>query len=121
MIQAIFICMLFILLGLLSLILALRLAQHLTSRPISISKLLVGLEPKLVMTAGLGFFFVGFYVSVVYITSQILTGEMRQKIFEMALNYPTYFIYGGLFLFILISIGILGVRSVIKKLYNSRK
>ena len=71
------------------------------------------------MTAGLGLFFVLFYVGIVLGISYWFDAEMRQAVFQMAYRHPQYFIYAGLGFFVLFSLCVLVVRSLIKRVYNS--
>lgn len=111
---------LFILLfGLWALAVALHTAQYAMKRKVSFSALFAGLKPKLWMTAGLGCFFFALYGFIVLIASRFIDAEMRHSLFSAAKSHPTYFIYGGLLVFVLISLSILAVRSGIKRIYNS--
>lgn len=121
MFQIALITILILILGCLGLRTALLAAQYFMKRPISIRALFIGLKPKLWMSAGVGIFFLSLYGFIVLLSSFFLDFEMRQYIFFQALSHPTYFIYGGLSLFVIISLSILVVRSVIKRVYNSRK
>lgn len=121
MFQIIVISILSVLVGLLGLQLVMQITYYLTKRPVSISRLFEGLKPKLYMTAGIGVFFACLYLGVVSLAAWLLDGDIRQHLFNMAYHHPTYFIYGGLALFAFISLGILVVRSVIKRVYNSKR
>lgn len=119
--QVIVPCFLLMIAGLLGLFAALKVAQSLTRRPVTLSKLTIDLWPKLWMTAGLGIFFFGFYVLAVMICGYWIDAEMRQRLFNLALRHPTKFIYAGMGLFASISLGVLVIRSAIKRLYNFSK
>jgi hypothetical protein len=106
--------------GTVGLLLSLHCFQHFTGRQIGVRKIFDGLKPKLWMTAGVGFFFFIFYLAVVLIGTNLMNSEMRLKLFDSMRNNPILFVYLGLFLFVMISISILGVRSIIKRIYNSR-
>lgn len=121
MFQIIIISILSIIIGLLGLKIAMQITHYLTKRPVSFKRLFNGLRQKLWMTACLGVFFTALYLTVVSLAAWMLEGDMRQSLFNTVYRYPTYFIYGGLALFSSISLGILVVRSVIKKVYNSRR
>lgn len=121
MFQIIIISILAVIVGLLGFVLAMQLTHYVTKRPVSFDKLLEGLKPKLWMTAGLGVFFTCFYLLIVIFISWMLDGTMRQELFSMAYRHPTYFIYGGLGVFAFISLGILVIRGVIKRVYNSKR
>lgn len=120
MLEVVVICSLFLLVGWLGLLVALKLAPYLTSRPVSVERIFVGLKPKLWMTAGLGLFFAGFYVAIILLAARLLDAERRQNLFQLALRHPTYFIYAGLTLFASISLTTLAVRKIIKRLYNAK-
>lgn len=121
MFQIITISILSVLIALIGLRIAIQVTQYITKKPVSFDRLFAGLKPKLWMTASLGIFFTCFYLGVVLLTANFLEGDMRQQLFNIAYHHPTYFIYGGLALFATISLGILVVRSVIKRVYNSRR
>lgn len=121
MFQIVVISFLSIVIGLLGLILVIQMTHYITKRPISFQKLFDGLHSKLWMTAGLGFFFACLYPLIVFLISWALDENTRQSLFNMAYHHPVYFIYAGLATFAFISIGILGVRSVIKRVYNSKR
>jgi hypothetical protein len=121
MFQIITISILSTLVGLLGLKIVMQVTHYLTKRPVTFNKLLAGLRPKLWMTAWLGAFFACFYLSTVYLAAKFLDGDLRQELFNIAYHHPTYFIYAGLAMFASISLGILVVRSVIKRVYNSRR
>lgn len=107
--------------GLLGLRIVMQLTHYLTKRPVPIEKLVVGLRPKLWMTAGLGIFFAAFYLSTIFLISKFLDEELRRDLFTLAYKHPAAFIYGGLALFASISLGILVVRSIIKRIYNTKR
>ncbi|MGZ3633898.1 MAG: hypothetical protein ACXU9U_01410 [Parachlamydiaceae bacterium] len=111
----------FIFVGSLGLWGALLLAGYWMKHPPSIRSLVVDLKPKLCMTVGLGIFFFTLYACLVLIFSFFLNTEIKQTLFSLALRHPIYFIYGGLTLFVTLSLTILIVRSFIKKVYNSRQ
>lgn len=111
----------FIFIGGLGLSGALLLAGYCMKHPPSIRSLFVDLKPKLWMTTGLGLFFFALYACIVLMFSFFLNTETKQTLFSLALRHPTYFIYGGLSLFVTISLTILIVRNFIKKVYNSRR
>ena len=121
MFQIFIISILSIIVGLLGLKIAMQITHCLTKRPVSFKRLSNGLRPKLWMTACLGTFFAVLYLTVVLLASWILEGDMRQRLFNFVYRHPTDFIYGGLAVFSAISLGILAVRSVIKKVYNSKR
>ncbi len=118
--QMIIIVVLFLIAGGIGLKLSLQCAQYLTKRPVSINKIFDGLRPKLWMTGGLGLFFISFYAVIVLLGTNLITPEIRIKIFNSIRNNPVIFIYLGLGLFVTISLGTLIVRSIIKRIYNSR-
>lgn len=105
----------------LGLILALQLTHLITKRPVEIRKLFIGLEPKLWMTAGLGCFFFSLYFGGVWLASRLIDPHARKALFNLVLQYPIHFVYGGLSLFVLISLSVLAIRGLIKRAYNSRK
>lgn len=121
MFQIFTISLLSIIVGLLGLRIAMQVTHYLTKRPVTFNRLFAGLQQKLWMTACLGIFFACLYLTVVSLAAWMLEGDMRQTLFNIVYRHPTYFIYGGLGLFSSISLGILVVRSIIKKVYNSRK
>jgi hypothetical protein len=121
MIQVMILSVLSIVIGLLGLKLMIQITHFLTKRPVSFSKLTQELRAKLWMTACLGLFFACLYIFVVYLASWALEGEIRQDLFNAVYHHPTTFIYGGLALFSSISLGILVVRSLIKRVYNSKR
>ncbi len=118
--QATLIVVMFLLIGWLTLLVSLRVAQIFMKRELSISRIFYGLKPKLFMTAALGGFFISLYIAVVYFGAYLLSGEVRQTLFNYVRTYPIYFVYGGLVLFVSVSLTILIVRSFIKRFYNSR-
>jgi len=120
MMQMLLVVALVLIVGVLALKLALSFAQTMTQRTFSMKALLVGLKPKLWMTAGLGVGFGFFYLCFIYLLSYFLSDDLKQQFFTSAWSHPTYFIYGGLCIFALTSVAILGVREVIKRIYNSR-
>lgn len=97
---------------------SLRLARCFMQRDVRVSNLLVGLKPKLWMTACLGIFFFSLYAMVVVLGAYFLDDKMRQFLFHSARDNPVLFIYGGLLVFMGISIGIIAVRSAIKRVYT---
>lgn len=121
MLQIFLITLLILILGCLGLSCALLLAQCFMKRPPSIRALFIDLKPKLWMTAGVGIFFFSLYGCLVILFSFFIDQEMRQSLFSMALRHPNYFIYGGLTIFVTISLSILMVRSIIKRVYNSKR
>lgn len=118
--QMILTVLFFLTAGTLGLIFSLKLAQSFTKRQVSVQRIFDGLRPKLWMTAGLGVFFIIFYAALVSMGTNFMSSEVRLKIFEAMRNNPILFVYLGLTLFVTISIAILGVRSIIKSIYNSR-
>jgi hypothetical protein len=121
MLQVSIACFSIVLLGMLGLFLSLKVAELLTKKPVVVSRIFEGLRPKLWMTAGLGSFFSLLYIATLWLMAYLLDGERKSQLFELALHHPTDFIYGGLCLFITISLAILLVRSVIKRLYNASR
>lgn len=121
MLQILLITTLFLVLGWLGLSCALLLAQYFMKRPPTIHTLFIDLKPKLWMTAGVGIFFFSLYGCLILLFSFFMNQEVRQSLFSMALRHPTYFIYGGLSIFVTISLSILVVRSFIKHIYNSKR
>lgn len=119
--QVIIIVCVFLLIGCLCLSIALLLARCFMRRRVSVGALFIGLKPKLWMTAGLGIFFASLYAAVILGASYLMEPETRRALFEIAYRHPIDFIYAGLTIFVLISLGILVVRSFIKRLYNSSK
>lgn len=113
-------CTLFLFVGCLGLLLALKFAPYLTKQPVSVRRIFVGLKPKLWMTAGLGLFFSASYAGIILLAARLLDNETRQILFKLALHHPTYFIYTGLTLFASISLITLVVRKIIKLLYNAK-
>lgn len=105
-------------LGLLQL--SLNVARYFMQRDVCVSHLFINLKPKLWMTACLGVFFFSMYLLVVCLAAYFLNAEMKKEIFEAAHHNPTAFIYSGLLIFMSISLGILVVRSLIKKHYNAK-
>jgi hypothetical protein len=73
------------------------------------------------MTACLGLFFFSLYAIVVLIGAWSIDPNMRQELLLMAREHTSEFIYGGLLIFMTLSLSILVVRSFIKRVYNSRK
>lgn len=118
--QVILVVALFLCAAWLILATSLTIAQAVMKKKISLSALFVGLQPKLFMTAALGLFFFSLYIFIVWLLSYFLDDEMRQSLFKAIYSYPVYFAYGGLAIFIAISVSIVLVRSVIKRFYNSR-
>ena len=86
----------------------------------SFRSLLRGFRAKMWMTLGLGIFFFGLYGIVVWICSRLINSEVGEQLFKLALGAPHYFVYGGLLLFAMFSLGIYLVRMVIKYLYLTR-
>lgn len=121
MFQIIVISILAILIALMGLKIAIQVTQYITKKPVSFDRVFAGLRPKLWMTAGLGAFFACFYLGAVLLTANFLDADVRHQLFDMAYRHPTYFIYGGLAVFASISLGILVVRSIIKRVYNSKR
>lgn len=99
----------------------LLLAQYFTGRPIFLQSIFVGLRPKLWMSAGLGAFFFALYVAILFAASHLLDASSRQTLLHIAHTHPVYCLYGGLLLFVAISLLIVGVRSIIKRIYNAKK
>lgn len=120
MVEVIGVCCVFLFVGWLGLLVALKFAPYFINNPVSVRRIFVGLKPKLWMTAGLGLFFAGFYVSIILCAARLLDSETRQSLFLLALHHPTYFIYAGLALFASISLSTLAIRKVIKCLYNAK-
>jgi hypothetical protein len=119
--QVIIIVCLFLLIGCLCLSIALCVARYFMHKRVSVRSLFIGLKPKLWMTAGLGVFFIFLYAGIVLIVSRWFDAEKRLELFQLAYRYPIEFIYGGLVLFVLFSLSVLAVRSLIKRIYNSTK
>ncbi len=118
--QMILIVLIFLIAGGIGLMLSIQCAQYFMGRPISIRKIFDGLKAKIWMTAGVGFFFFIFYATLVLIGTNFINSEMRMKLFYWMRNDPILFVYLGLVLFVTISLSILVVRSIIKRIYNSR-
>ncbi len=118
--QVVLIIGMFLLIGCLALTIALTIFQIFTKKEPTVRKIFVGLKPKLFMTAALGSFFLVLYICLVLLGAYFLHGEVRQTLFMYVRNYPIYFVYGGMALFVTISLTILLIRSFIKRFYNSR-
>lgn len=113
------ILLLLLLLGCLGLMLARSYAQYCMQRRPSIRALFIGLRPKLFMTLGLGLFFFGLYAGSVLMIAHGLDGKLRMQLFELAYRHPLNFVYAGMVIFVLISLIILAVRRLIKRIYNA--
>ena len=74
---------------------------------------------KMAMTFCLGFFFFGLYLLVVF-SSAYFIESWKNDLFFLAYRNPIPFIYGGLFLFALLSLSIYLIRMVIKYFYLTR-
>ena len=116
----------FLIAGCVGLMVSLQCARYFMKGPVSVGKIFYGLRPKLWMTAGVGCFFLIFYCFTLFVGTNLINSdnpenmETRLKIFNLMRSNPILFIYLGLTVFVLISISILGVRSIIKRIYNSR-
>jgi len=95
-------------------------AQYFRGRPLSYRTIFAGLKQKLVMTASLGLFFIALYMLVVTCAAYFLGANEKHKLFEYAREHSIACIYGGLALFVTISIVILGIRKIIKNIYNAQ-
>ncbi|MBA3604257.1 MAG: hypothetical protein H0W50_11630 [Parachlamydiaceae bacterium] len=118
--QMIIIVIIILIAGAIGLMFALQSAQYFMGRPISIRKIFDGLKAKIWMTAGVGIFFFIFYATIVLIGTNYINSEIRIKIFYLMRKDPILFVYLGLVLFVTTSLSILVVRSIIKRIYNSR-
>jgi hypothetical protein len=80
-------------------------------------KLMKGFDKKMWMTIGLGLFFFGSYITMVFLVSWMTNFP---NIFLYFYNYPSEAIYIGLATFAFVTLTIYLIRLVIKKLYHSR-
>lgn len=97
-------------------------AMHFFKMPLkfSIRPLLLNFAQKMWMTAGLGVFFFGLYIALVFFGSMTIDSNLRLDLFFLLYKHPTQFIYLGLFVFACASLLSLFVRMVIKFFYNSK-
>jgi hypothetical protein len=95
-------------------------AQYCRGRPLSIMSVFAGLGQKLIMTLGLGIFFSSLYIITVWGIAHALHDEEKRALLQYAREHPIACIYGGLILFVVISLTILVIRCCIKRVCNGR-
>lgn len=98
-----------------------RIALLFAKRKMRVRSLTKNFYQKVYMTAGLGMFFCGFYLSVVWILSKWVQMKGRLSCFLFLQEHLVGCIYFGLAFFVAISLTILLIRSFIKARYNSRR
>jgi hypothetical protein len=97
---------------------ALYYTQILKRKKIWTRSLLDGFRQKIWMTVGLGSFFFGSYLSILFCSSLFRDPKQRLDLFFYMYRHPTECIYLGLFVFTLATISIYLARMIIKYLYN---
>jgi len=98
---------------------SLYLMKLLMNKPWGFRALFVNFKQKIWMTAGLGLFFCGLYLTLLMLCSKV-SSTTKGQIFLSMQNEPTRFIYLGLLIFLSVSVTICLIRSCIKRLYNKR-
>jgi len=84
--------------------------------------LLKDLDQKIWMTVGLGILFTTLYLTLTYFGSTVFESDQAKlDFFFLLYKHPLEFVYFGLVFFVIISITICLVRSLIKNIYNNRK
>ena len=76
---------------------------------------------KMWMTAGLGLFFGGLYLTLILLGSHIIDPELRLDIFHLLYKHPVEFIYLGLLVFACTTITIYLIRMIIIFLYSNSR
>lgn len=89
-------------------------------RRFSFRHLLNGFSQKMWMTVGLGLTFFGFYFVLIFYGLRLIDSQTKLDLFFTVYKNPVPFIYFGLSIFAMTSLGIYATRMVIKHLYNSR-
>lgn len=100
--------------------LALRLAEKVMRRRVTVGIIFKDLKKKMWMTVGLGITFFGAYLLIVCIASSMINSKTRLDLFLILHKHAISFIYLGLLVFALVSVSIYMVRLWIKYLYNKR-
>lgn len=83
--------------------------------PGSFKRLSKGFKRKMYMTFGLGIVFFGFYAIAIRIGADLASDE-KAHLFRLMRIYPVESVYAGLTLFVLVSVSICLVRTIIKYL-----
>lgn len=110
----------FLILGLCLFALSLYLAEKILKRKISPASVFHDFDKKMWMVAGLGPFFLGLYILIIYLAT-FTEDATRLDFFFLIYKHPVKFIYLGLFIFACTTIGIYCARLIIKYVYNSKQ
>lgn len=119
--QAFTITLFVLLIGFLSLYTLFQILQIIFKKPFSLHFLIFGFKQKMWMTVGLGLFFFGFYIVLMWLASLTLDPKTKLALFFAVYENPKNYIYLGLSIFVSLSLSIYLARRVIIYFYNSKK
>jgi hypothetical protein len=99
---------------------ALRLAETMMGRRVSVNVIFKDLKKKMWMTVGLGTLFFSVYLLIVVVARFLLDSNARLDLFFLLHRHSISFVYLGLLIFATVSVSIYLVRIWIKYLYNRK-
>lgn len=92
--------------------------QRVRARGTSLRSLSYRFKQKISMTAGLGFFFGGLYLVILFLAPYILNKDRAADVFSFGREHPGYILYFGLALFLLNALFICVIRKLLKELFK---